>query len=200
MKDRIIYTAIDLFRMYGIKTVTINELAKEAGVSKTALYERFSSKEEILAACLEERIEREKSCFKKSGAGLLDLLLYSYNRVRELYPIVYNRCCWDIHKYYENTYKQVTGYITVFAEYGRERAYSDIEEGYIRKEIDPELFCAFIKSHFSLLFFSKNYCNPNPSQKQFAEAILIFARGISTLKGRGYIDKKIKEIRNHEVS
>lgn len=41
IKDRIIATAIKLFKEYGIRGVTMDAIAREAGVSKRTIYENF---------------------------------------------------------------------------------------------------------------------------------------------------------------
>ena len=48
IKEQIINTAFDLFSQYGIKSVSMDDVAKAAGISKRTLYESFEDKETLL--------------------------------------------------------------------------------------------------------------------------------------------------------
>jgi AcrR family transcriptional regulator len=51
--QHITQTAYDLFMRYGFKAVTVDEIAKHAGISKKTLYENFSDKDTIVYAVLD---------------------------------------------------------------------------------------------------------------------------------------------------
>ncbi|MFJ1995994.1 TetR/AcrR family transcriptional regulator [Streptomyces asiaticus] len=55
---RILDTAAELFYGQGIHAVGVDLIAKRAGVTKKTLYDRFGSKEALVAAYLRERDER----------------------------------------------------------------------------------------------------------------------------------------------
>lgn len=48
LQERILETALRLFRTYGIKSVTMFDIAKECGVSKKTVYEHFADKEALI--------------------------------------------------------------------------------------------------------------------------------------------------------
>ena len=48
MKDRIQQKANDLFRRYGVKSITMDEIAAQLGVSKKTIYQYFSDKDELV--------------------------------------------------------------------------------------------------------------------------------------------------------
>lgn len=52
--QRIFETACELFYRRGIRAVGVDEIVKQAGVTKPSLYRAFSSKDELVAACLAE--------------------------------------------------------------------------------------------------------------------------------------------------
>lgn len=61
MKDQaqrqlIIDTAFAKFRQFGLRRVTVAEIASDLRISKKTLYQHFASKEELVRACLEEKI------------------------------------------------------------------------------------------------------------------------------------------------
>lgn len=52
--SKIFDTARDLFYRRGIRAVGVDEIVCEAGVTKPSLYRAFKSKDELVAACLQE--------------------------------------------------------------------------------------------------------------------------------------------------
>ena len=56
-RDELLSAALQVFARRGYREAGVDEIAAEAGYSKGALYWHFSSKEELLMALLEERID-----------------------------------------------------------------------------------------------------------------------------------------------
>jgi AcrR family transcriptional regulator len=54
-RERILATAGDLFYREGVRAVGIQRIINEAGIAKASLYDHFSSKDALVAACLERR-------------------------------------------------------------------------------------------------------------------------------------------------
>ncbi len=53
-RERIVETARDLFRRHGLRGVGVETIAEAAGTNKMTLYRHFSSKDELIVACLSE--------------------------------------------------------------------------------------------------------------------------------------------------
>ena len=54
IKNRIIEVAQDIFKKYGFRKSTMDEIAEAAGKGKSTLYHYFKSKEEVFAAVIEK--------------------------------------------------------------------------------------------------------------------------------------------------
>jgi AcrR family transcriptional regulator len=65
IKDRIIEGSAELFRMYGIKSVTMDSIAGHFGMSKRTIYELFSDKDELLMAVLARMAQEQKVLAKR---------------------------------------------------------------------------------------------------------------------------------------
>lgn len=57
-RERIVGAARRLFYERGIRAVGVEAVVAEAGVTKMSLYRHFASKDELVVACLDERIAR----------------------------------------------------------------------------------------------------------------------------------------------
>lgn len=52
--ERVFETARDLFYHRGVRAVGVDEIVSQAGVTKPSLYRAYASKDDLVAACLEE--------------------------------------------------------------------------------------------------------------------------------------------------
>ena len=62
-RDRIMETASTLFYAEGIHAVGVDRVVQDSGVAKATLYQHFRSKEELVAACLQERSDHWRRHF-----------------------------------------------------------------------------------------------------------------------------------------
>ncbi len=78
VKDRIKQKADELYRRYGIKSVTMDEIASQLGVSKKTIYQSFSDKNELVDAVIVDLLTNNKECCQKDKAR-------AQNAVEEVY-------------------------------------------------------------------------------------------------------------------
>jgi len=64
-KEHIILVATELFKNYGIKSVTMDTLANQLGISKRTIYEAFSDKDELLMAVLKNIAYQQKELINR---------------------------------------------------------------------------------------------------------------------------------------
>lgn len=77
-RDSVLRTAIDLFNLRGYDATSIGDLAKELGVTKSAIYHHFDSKESILESALDEALEEISRVVETARAADGD----AYSRLR----------------------------------------------------------------------------------------------------------------------
>lgn len=64
-KERIIEGAAELFKIYGIKSVTMDSIAGQLGMSKRTIYEIFSDKDELLIGVLKRMALKQRELVTK---------------------------------------------------------------------------------------------------------------------------------------
>ncbi len=64
-RDRIVAAASDLFYGEGIRAVSVDAVAEKAGVTKRTLYYHFASKDELIAAYLQQREQPNLARFRR---------------------------------------------------------------------------------------------------------------------------------------
>ncbi|MCR6722393.1 MAG: TetR/AcrR family transcriptional regulator [Chitinophagaceae bacterium] len=70
-QERIVAKAHELFMRYGIRSVSMDEIATHLGISKKTIYQFFTDKDSLVAAVVEiELLENEEKCrrFQKDCA------------------------------------------------------------------------------------------------------------------------------------
>lgn len=68
-REAVLRTAIDLFNRRGFDATSISDLAAELGVTKSAVYHHFASKEALLAAALDEALEQLGSAVEAAATA-----------------------------------------------------------------------------------------------------------------------------------
>lgn len=197
MKARIIDASLSLFRKYGIKGVTMDDLAEELSMSKRTLYQNFTNKEELMVACIEQRFQQEE-LFQIDDKELLDNLLHCYKTIELILQQVDRRCCMGIRKYHPKSYETIHNHFASYAAMCRDKVAEGIDSGYIRSDISADFVYNSIMGYLKNLFSSDEYDRENSKYEVMSYSILVFARGISTIKGRAYIDNKLRKSR-HEI-
>lgn len=67
-RDRILETARNLFRKYGIKGIGVEAIAEAAETNKMTLYRHFGSKDDLIAACLRDVADRASAIWTELEA------------------------------------------------------------------------------------------------------------------------------------
>ena len=80
MKEKILDKATDLFLNLGFKSVTMDDLAHQMGISKKTIYTHFSNKTKLVEECT-------KRLFCKISEGIDHICSLHKNPIEELYEI-----------------------------------------------------------------------------------------------------------------
>jgi AcrR family transcriptional regulator len=191
----------ELFLKYGIRSVTMDDISNELGISKKTLYQHVTDKDDLVGKFIDNEISLRKeeicSCFKTGYNAIEEFLEISFfmNKLMKSQNPVTDH---DLKKYYPNHYQK-----TIKAR--REGIYNYIlynlnkgkEEGLYRAEMDEEiiakLYISRVESiHLNDLFSVEEFT----STKLFMELLTYHIRGIATSKGIGELEKKTEAINN----
>lgn len=196
LKERIIEKAGAKFYQYGVKNVSMSDLASSLGISKRTLYENFKDKEDILSQYLEglkkKRTEKVNELISQS-ANIVEVFLYfiDYHKNVDLPSVKFYQ---DIEKYYPAIHKMILADIDQNKIYLKEYLKHGIAEGYIREGLNVEV-AAFLVEESNYTYMRATYIEkPTFSfQELFFTMMINFIRGISTSKGIEIIDKFLEE-------
>src|ERR1700759_5292531 len=87
VKERILTKAADLFMRYGIRTITMDEIAAQLGISKKTIYQFFTDKDDMVSAVIDqERRKNEAECeaFRHQAENAIHQAFLALESVEEL--------------------------------------------------------------------------------------------------------------------
>ena len=109
LKERIREKADELYRRYGVKSVTMDEIASQLGVSKKTIYHSFKDKNELVDAVIEEMLEYNKVCCTTSRNKATNAVQEVYLGMESLQEMLDNMnpsILFDIERGHPQTFKR----------------------------------------------------------------------------------------------
>lgn len=189
----IIRNCLNIFQTQGLK-ITMDDIARELGMSKRTLYEIFESKTNLVYKSIEFLLFEEENKISQflSSDGI--------NIIEELFPMlnydVYNwikdrrEFFYDIKRTYPEVFdKIIATHLDDYKMKLGEIIEKGIKQGFFRKEIDADIVKIFFFDLQAAGKHNKELFEGFPIEKIFENTILCFVRGISTPKGIKLIDE-----------
>lgn len=201
LRERIIAAALKSFTMNGIKSVTMDHIASDLGISKRTLYEMFEDKETLLLACVQLQIE-EKEKFEikvlSETDNALQVILILYKTYIEIFYKINKRFFEDLSKY-----PKVKELLSNKLDKNRTKAIDffkkGTEQGIFRDDIDFEI--VYFLLHKQVEFLINSDMLKSYSLVEFYELIMFtFLRGISTNRGQQILEEFISEYRKQNIN
>jgi AcrR family transcriptional regulator len=192
-RQKILETAAEMFRTYGIRAVTMDMLANQLRISKRTIYEVFKDKDEILSGVLWWMTERQKTMIVKifgESENVIEGIFRLFDVMNEHFHNMSPAFIFDIENYYAD-------HMVKIMESDAQAGYSNnelmirrgIEEGLFRNDLDIEITS---KCLYEMLRMGYRKDFPSSEDKSRQEVLrdfyLNYLRGISTLKGLDLIN------------
>lgn len=186
--ERIIAGGEELFLKAGIKSVTMDDIAKHLGMSKKTIYQFFKDKNELVIALVKKKLNDDErqidAIISKSGnviEEMINMMKCSEDIFSRINPIVIH----DMQKYHPDAWKQFQNFKSgVLVRTLEELLTKGIKQGYIRPGIDVKIMAILrlnqVEMGFNIAVFPVAEFNTWKVQQQFLEH---FNYGICTLKG-----------------
>lgn len=189
--------ASELFMRYGVKSITMDEIARHLSVSKKTIYQHFSDKDHLVITFTNVVLNQQRSDMEALTSscpnvmeGMMKLSDYMRTHVCNINPGL----LFDLKKYFPQAWK-------IFVEHKREFFKNHlisilkkgIIEGYFRSNINLEILARMRLEQVEMAF--------NPDIFPPAEFVISdvhiqlfnhFVYGICTLKGHEEIDRLTK--------
>ncbi|MBA5792302.1 TetR/AcrR family transcriptional regulator [Flavobacterium sp. xlx-214] len=207
MKETILKKSLLLFTQHGFKSITMDDIAKELGISKKTIYQHFASKNELVKATVDYVFEAATNKMK-ALIGKCETPIHEHFAMKN--------CVGELFGYniQASTVYQFNKYYPKLAERIQQKRHDDydltilrnlkdgVKNGYYRKEIDIDFVGKVFFSSSTAFFNDESFINMQNTQSidelnyKFLEYHL---RGIVTTKGLEILEQLLKPHTTNEI-
>jgi AcrR family transcriptional regulator len=188
----------DLYIRYGIKSVTMDDVARELGISKKTLYQHVADKNELVSKVfdleIDDNVKQYEGCFNLDSNAidqLFDVHKWLMRRVKLYSPV----SDYDLKKYFPDIFRKIN-------KVKKEKVFNFIltnmkkgkEEGLYREDLDEDIITKIHVSRIMNTFDSDFLTNDEKtSPKVFNEFFVYHIRGIASEKGIKLLEEKLQK-------
>lgn len=201
-RDRIRQVAHDLYMQYGLRSVSMDDIASALGMSKKTIYQFFADKDQLVDAVVAMELEQNQACCEVDRArseNAVHEIFLAVDMMTEVFRKMNNSLLFDMQKYHPSSFakflrhKNEFLYRVMFDNLSR-----GIREELYRSEINVELLSRYRLECMMIAF------NPNFSQAVGMnladiqrELTMHFLHGIVNAKGQKLVQKYQQERNKH---
>ncbi|MFD1550927.1 hypothetical protein DNU06_05010 [Putridiphycobacter roseus] len=196
-KADFLLAASNVFMKYGIKSVTMDEMARQLGMSKKTIYTFVKDKNDLVTSCIRLGHEAEVKdiCSIRDNAEnaideFLEMSRVVSNRLKTIHPSIF----FDLQKYHTKVFTEFNKSTNEFIMKSViENLTMGKEQGLYRQNIDNEIMARMYVSHVFYLFNGEVFpANEFSYSTVHSEFFRYHIRGISSKKGLIYLQDLIK--------
>ena len=187
MKEKILTEAERLFWKYGVRTITMDDIARRLAISKKTIYQYFTDKEDIVYQVVSFHIEHEMTECDRLFDGSLnpveEMMLVS-DMMKRNADMINPSLLMDVQRYYPKAWD-------VFLQYKEGRIITDIktnlqrgvDEGLYRPDIDLETMARLRIELIQIGFDDRIFPNAKDVMATQDHLLHHFIRGILSEQG-----------------
>ncbi|MGZ3883103.1 MAG: TetR/AcrR family transcriptional regulator [Bacteroidia bacterium] len=199
---KILLGAQELFFKYGIKAITMDDIAKHLSMSKKTIYQYYKEKDEIVLRLVTEKIKQDECVFDKMHKEASDVIDEVFSMMKcmadsfgKINPVVF----YELQKFYPEAWKKFKHFKEEFVRKSVEDSLRrGQEQEYVRKDININVLSRMRMEQVELGFNQDVF----PTDKFNILDVQIamvdhFLYGVCTLKGHKLINK-VKQVKEEE--
>ncbi|MDZ7845508.1 MAG: TetR/AcrR family transcriptional regulator [Owenweeksia sp.] len=195
-EQEIVAAAFAMFNKYGVRSVTMDDVARELSISKKTLYKYFENKADLVHKCI-------RSVYDQVEDALLAVHEQADNAIDELFEIdeVVGRIMenhnpgmrYQLQKYYPQTYNYMyEGRHDLIHKMISENLERGKRDGWFRQDVETDII--------TFLYCSKVETMPEEDEEMMArhpikriagQSLEYHIRGVATKKGLAYLEEKL---------
>ena len=193
-RERILLKAHELFNRYGIRSVSMDDIAAQLGMSKKTLYQYCTDKDELVTAVFSQVMELNKTqCTqnREVAENAIHEVFKAFDMVQEMFSNMNPSVLFDMEKYHPICFKKYMDFKNGFMYHMiSTNIQRGIKEELYREDIDVDVLARY-RIHSIMLGFNNEVFPNNRSNVVHIEFQLLehFLHGLATLKGEKLILK-----------
>ncbi len=195
---RIREKARDLFMQYGLRSVSMDDIAGKLGMSKKTIYHHYADKDELIVAVITEEVQQNQHICerdKTNAENAVHEIFLAMDMVVELFSAMNPSLIYDMQKYHPNAFlkfqqhKNDYLYNTILENMGK-----GIREGLYREDINLDIMARYRVESIMLPFNPDFHTKLKYNLAQIEEELIVhFMFGLASPKGYKLIIKYQQE-------
>ncbi len=186
---------VALFMRYGIKAVSMDDVAREVGMSKKTIYQHFTDRSTLVDEAVKLHIEMINdacSAICNNDHNPIDQILeigkFMHNTTRQMNPNLF----YDLKKYFPSSWSKVTSHRE---ENMRTQVIKNLERGielgYYRDDFNPGIVARLYMNLIDVIIDDDLFPKIEYTFKELHHELLMYhLHGIVTPKGTEYLHQK----------
>lgn len=202
IRDRILHGAQQLFFRYGVKRITMDDIARELGISKKTIYQYFADKNTLVLCFARVQIQCQRGEIEQAMQGsknAIEEIMQSVNIMQKMFARISPNTIYDLMKYHPDAFAEFRvfkeNHLTQIVEDNLQRGK---REGLYREDINTKILS---RLRVEEIEWSLDHEKLGIEMHQIPQAHTIllehFLYGLCTLKGHKFFDK-YKQSHDHE--
>jgi AcrR family transcriptional regulator len=193
-KERILVKSHEQFNRFGIRSVSMDDIAAALGMSKKTLYQHFSDKEELVTACFSQVMEQSRhQCLadQKQAENPIHEVFLAFDMTQDMFASMNPLVLHEMEKYHPVAFRKFHefkyGFMYKVIVGNLERG---IREDLYRPDIDVDVIARFRIESVMLPFNSDVFPNNRTHLIHIEQQLFEhFLYGLATTKGQKLIQK-----------
>lgn len=184
-----------VFLRLGLRSVTMDDLSSELGISKKTLYQYFSDKDSLINSIIDLKLENDRAICIASAANAenaIDALFLISKSVCENVAAVNPTVFYDLRKHYSVAWQKVCDHKMTFVyDMILKNIQRGIKEGIYREDMNPEVVARLFVSYGDVIMSGEIFPWPEFHYDQvYFETTSFHIYGMSNKKGIEYLNKR----------
>jgi hypothetical protein len=201
-KERILKGAEELFFRYGIKSVTMDDIAKHLGISKKTIYQSFSDKDEVVHTLMQLKLKEDKHTVEECASGsanIIEEIFKMMQHISSVFGKINPNAFYDLQKYHPKSWDLIKTFKENCVQQMMEDAMvKGVKDGIVRPDINIKIM-AKLRMEEVEMGFNPELFPPDKFKILDVQLALLdhFLHGICTLKGHKLVNKH-KQLQEEE--
>lgn len=199
-KERIAAKAEELFMQYGIRSVSMDDIAQQLGMSKKTLYQYYADKDELVNSMIDRHItEMQSDCAhcRVQAVDAIDEMFITMERLMKDLVNINPMVLYDLEKFHYTAFQRFREHKDKFLfKVVKDNIEWGIREGLYRPDLQVEVMAKFRIESIMVPFNVGAFPPGKYNLAEVSQLILEnFTYGLVTIKGHQLI-QQYKEQRN----
>ncbi len=202
-KERIIKEARGLFFRLGIRSVTMDDIATQVGMSKKTLYQHFADKDELVDNMVDGEVglmqEETTACINDSSNAIEEIFI-SMEMANKHFTKMNPMVLFDLHKFHFKSFQKFMDHKNTFLiKVITDNLKRGIEEGNYRADMKVDIMAKYRLQMLMLPFDMEAFPPMQYNLIDVSNAMIEnFLYGLATENGRQLIEKYKSERNKNE--